>query len=166
MIPAALRTWWSAREQREQRVLAVGGICAALLLGWAFLWLPLTRVEQNLAARLEARSADLAFMQDAAGELEALRARDQGGNARREGKSLLALADATAREVGLGPALKRLEPLDARRIRIEFAAADFDTFIGWLAMLERDYGIRAEDLSLDRGSGAGEVAARLTLGEP
>lgn len=157
---------WRSREPREQRVLAAGAAVCALLLGWALVWHPLDRARQDLSAQLSARQQDLAFLQQAQGAWQQLQERQHTGGASREGKSLLALADASARKAGLGPNIRRLEPLDDKRIRIEYKAADFDTLSGWLADLHRRYGIRADDVSVDRAAGTGQVNARLTLGEP
>lgn len=162
---AALRRWWQERVAREQRVLAAGAVLVCALLAWALVWHPLTRAEQDLRARLEARQTDLAFLEQAGGRLGALQQRARSGGARREGRSLLALVDASAREAGLGPVIRRLEPLDEKRIRIECKTADFDTLIGWLADLDASWGVRIEDLSVDRAGGPGQVDARLLLGE-
>lgn len=162
----SLHKLWRAREPREQRVLALGAVVCVLLLGWALIWHPLDRARQDLGARLEARQQDLAFMQQAKTQLKQLQGREQKGGAIRQGKSLLALADASARKAGLGPNIRRLEPLDNKRIRLEYKAADFDVLMGWLADLYRRYGIHADDVSVDRAAGSGQVNARLTLGEP
>ena len=162
----SLHKLWRAREPREQRVLASGALVCVLLLGWALVWHPLERARQDLDARLQARQQDLAFLQQARSQLQQLQSRDQKSGASRQGKSLLALADASARKAGLGPNIQRLEPLDDKRIRLEYKAADFDVLMGWLADLNRRYGIRADDVSVDRASGNGQVNARLTLGEP
>ncbi|MDN5925106.1 MAG: type II secretion system protein M, partial [Xanthomonadales bacterium] len=109
---------------------------------------------------------NLDFMHQAQTELKALGARDQHGDAQRKGKSLLALADASARSAQLGAQIKRIEPLDQKRVRIEFARVDFDVLAGWLQGLQRSYGIRAQDVSITRVQGIGLVNAHLTLQEP
>lgn len=162
----SLQAAWRSREPREQRILIAGGIVCVLLLGWALVWHPLVRAHQDLEARLGARQQDLAFMQQAEAQLKALSQREHKGGASRQGKSLLALADASARDAGLGPKITRIEPLDGKRIRLEYKAADFDVLMAWLSGLRGQYGISAEDISLDRAAGTGQVNARLTLGEP
>lgn len=166
MNASAVKTWWQQRERREQQVLLGGAALCALLLGWALVWYPLTRARHDLGVRLVTQQQDLRFMQDAAGQLRGLAQKDRQGHASREGKSLLALADASARDAGLGPTLKRIEPLDDKRVRIEFAASDFDVLSAWLQGLNREYGVRPGDVSIDRASGEGQVNARLTLVEP
>lgn len=166
MIPARASDWWRARQPREQRILALGALACAVLLGWALVWHPLHQARLDQQARLSARQADLAFMQQAGAQLQQLRQRDARGGVSRQGKSLLALANASAGKAGLGGYIKRLEPLDGKRVRIEYHGADFDALVAWLATMEQQYGIRANDVSVDRATGAGRVDARLTLVEP
>jgi general secretion pathway protein M len=83
----------------------------------------------------------------------------------RGGKSLLALADVSARGAGLADALKRVEPSGARSVRVSFEAANFDALIGWVEGLARDYGVEASDFSADRVEGLGLVNARVVLEE-
>lgn len=166
MNTTRLRTWWHARESRERQVLMVGALLCVLVLGWLLLWRPLSLARASLASQLDQRQQDLVFMQAAAAQMSSLRTRDAQGHAQREGKSLLALADASARAAHLGTALKRVEPLDNRRVRVEFAGAGFDALAAWLQGLQRDFGIQVEDLSVNRVDGVGLVNAHVTLQEP
>ena len=158
--------WWQSLAQRERRMLAVGGIIVALLLGWTFVWHPLALARQTLQARVARERSDLAWMQQSASELGALRTRSARGQVDRQGKSLFALADVTARGAGLATALKRVEPTGGRSVRVSFESASFDALIGWIDALARDYGVQATDLSADRVEGLGLVNARVVLEEP
>jgi general secretion pathway protein M len=81
----------------------------------------------------------------------------------RAGKSLLALADATAREAGLGEAIRHVEPAGARNVKVSFEGANFDALAQWMETLAGGYGVEATELSADRADGAGLVNARVTL---
>lgn len=83
--------------------------------------------------------------------------------AQRAGKSLLALADATARSGGLGDALRRVEPAGARTVKLAFESARFDVLVAWIEALATSYGVEAVELSVDRADGVGFVNARVTL---
>lgn len=159
-----LQTWWRNREARERHVLLGGAVVVALVLGWALVWHPLSVARDTAAARMQAGQQDLAFMKSAVAQMRARSKRD-ASVAPRGGKSLLALADASARAVNLGGALQRVEPLDRGRVRVEFRQAGFDQLASWLAGLRRDYGIRVEDFSASRIGGVGLVDARVTLTE-
>jgi general secretion pathway protein M len=158
--------WWQKQSERDRNVLAVGAAVVALLLAWAFVWYPLARARTQLESRVEHERVDLAWMRQAGGELQELRAKGARGKIDRQGKSLFALADVTARGAGLGTALKRVEPTGPRSVRASFEAANFDSLIGWVDGLARDYAVQAIDFSADRVEAIGTVNARVVLEEP
>lgn len=158
-----IRARFQALPERDQRMLMIGAIVVALLLGWAFVWYPLAQTRQQLGARVDADRGALAWMHQARTQLPGLSAHSTQAGADRQGKSLLALADASARGAGLVNALKRVEPNGARSVRVNFEAANFDALVGWIESLARDYGVQASDLSADRAEGLGLVNARVTL---
>jgi general secretion pathway protein M len=158
--------WWRAQSERDRRMLAGGAVAAALLLGWAFVWHPLAQSRERLRMQVATDRTNLAWMRQASAELGTLRAGGARAQVDRQGKSLLALADATARGAGLGTALKRVEPAGAKSVRVSFETANFDALIGWIDALARDYGVQATDLSADKVEGLGLVNARVVLDEP
>ena len=160
------RQWWQAREAREQRVLGLGAAAVAVLLGWALAWHPLAAARDALRTRVAAQRADLVRMQADGARVAALRSQGARAKVERQGKSLLALADASARGVQLGNALKRVEPLGPKSVRVSLEAASFDAVADWLDGLARDFGVIATDFSADRVEGVDLVNARITLEEP
>lgn len=160
-----MRAWWQAQTPRDRRVLTLGALLAALLLGWALLWLPLSRSRAQLASRVAQQRADLAWMRQAQAQASGLRAPGADAGALRQGKSLLALADATARAASLDAALKRVEPTGPDGVRVVFEDADFDAMANWMDQLARNYGVVVSDFSADKVEGMGLVNARVTLQE-
>ncbi len=158
-----IAAWWQSLAPGERRTLGVGAVVAVLLLGWALIWHPLATKRAELERTLDERRRDFAYVSAGAAEVERLRAAGAHSRADRQGRSLLALADATARGGGLEPALKRVEPAGARSVRVSFEAVRFDALIGWIEALSRDYGVEASDLSAERADGIGIVDARVTL---
>jgi general secretion pathway protein M len=158
-----MRAWWSGLAEREQRLVAIGGFAVVLMLGWAFVWHPLVVKRAELRDAVDAQQRDLAFVRVAAADVDRFRASGKLGRRDRQGRSLLALADATARDAGLEGALKRVEPVGAASVRVSFEVARFDALIAWIEGLTRDYGIEAIDVSADRADGVGLVNARVTL---
>lgn len=158
-----MRAWWNGLAAREQRIVAIGAALVALMLGWALVWHPLALKRTELRDAVDAQRRDLAYVRVAAAEVERLRAVGTHSRADRQGRSLLALADATARSSGLESALRRVEPVGASSVRVTFEVASFDALVGWIESLTRDYGIEATDFSADRAEGVGLVNARVTL---
>ena len=158
-----MRGWWESLQPRERRMLAIGAAVVSAMLGWALLWYPLSHARAELAARVAHQRDDLAWMRRALGEVGSLRAQGARSRADRQGKSLLALADVSARGAGLTGALKRVEPAGSDSVRVNLEIADFDALVSWLDALARDYGVQATDFSADKVEGLGLVNARVTL---
>lgn len=158
-----IRTWWDTLSLRDQRTAAVGGVVVAAMLGWALIWHPLALKRAELRETVDAQRRDLAYVRFATAEVERLRAAGKHSRGDRQGRSLLALADASARAGGLEGALRRVEPVGASSVRVSFEFARFDALVGWIEGLTRDYGIEATDFSADRADGVGLVNARVTL---
>lgn len=158
-----IRAWWQALAGNERRMLAFGGLAAALLLGWALLWHPLARRQAELRQEVDNQRRDLAYVRLGAAEVAQLRMLGTRSRGDREGKSLLALADATARAAGLEGALKRVEPVGARSVRVSFEAVNFDALVQWIESLSKTFAVQASDFSADRADGIGLVNARVIL---
>jgi general secretion pathway protein M len=158
-----MRAWWSNLAMRERWMVGVGAIVVVLLLGWALVWHPLAVKRAALLDTVESDRRDLAYVRVAAAEVERLRTVGTHARRDRQGRSLLALADATARSGGLEGALRRVEPTGPASVRVSLESARFDALIDWIESLTRDYGIEAIDFSADRADGVGLVNARVTL---
>lgn len=160
-----IAAWWQALASNERRMLAGGTVAVALLLGWALLWHPLAGRRAELQQTVENQRRDLAYLRLGAAEVGQLRATGQRSRGDRQGKSLLALADATARDGGLADTLRRVEPVGASSVRVSFEGARFDAIAQWMETLSRQFGVEVSDLSADRADGIGLVNARATLQE-
>ncbi|MEO8010098.1 MAG: type II secretion system protein M [Dokdonella sp.] len=158
-----IAAWWSAQSTRDQRILIVGAIVVAVVLLWAAAWDPLAQRRIELEGQLDGARRDLALMRVSEAEIERLRSVGTRTRADRQGRSLLALADASARSSGLDGVLKRIEPVGPRSVRASFEFAAFDSLISWLESLSGEYGIQVSDFSADRVDAAGLVNARITL---
>ncbi|GMV30580.1 MAG: hypothetical protein AMXMBFR59_27050 [Rhodanobacteraceae bacterium] len=161
-----MRAWWDSREPRERRVLLVGASATAVLLFWALVWHPLQRSRTELRQRVDVQRADLQQMRSDSARVAQLRGLGARAKVERQGKSLLALADATARGAQLANELRRVEPVGPKSVRVSLEGASFDAVADWLEGLARDFGVVATDFSADRAEGAGRVNARVTLEEP
>jgi general secretion pathway protein M len=108
-----IAAWWQQQSARDRRVLVIGGIIVAIFLVWSFIWHPLASEQARLGQQLDNARRDLAFVRVAEAEVERLRNAGVRSRADRQGKSLLALADVSARGAGLkacSSASNRLAP--------------------------------------------------------
>lgn len=158
-----MSAWWNQQSARDRRVLVIGSVVVAIFLVWSFVWYPLTSDRARLVNQLDNAKRDLAFVRVAEAEVERLRSIGVRSRADRQGKSLLALADVSARGAGLEGVLKRLEPVGSNSVRASFEFASFDVLLSWIEGMARDYGVQITDFSADRVDASGLVNARVTL---
>jgi len=155
---SALREFWSGLTPRDRRVLAIGAGVLLVIGLWLLVWEPLRDARDAARLRVASAAQDLAYLRAVVPQL-----RDAGTAAPRDGRSLLATVDATARESGVGSALLRVEPVSSGQVRVYFEGAGFDALVDWLAMLQSAQGVTVGDLSVSRAGGVGRVDARVVL---
>lgn len=152
--------YWQNLQAREQRTLLIGGVVMLLLLIYTLILEPFTqemaRMEQSVAADREL----LAWMEQSAQQVTALRGKGGGKSGR--GGSLLSLVDASAKKNGLGGALKQVKP-EASGVRLRFEQASFDDMVRWLGRLGSEQGVGVTSLTLERLPEAGQVNATVVL---
>jgi general secretion pathway protein M len=149
---------WEDLQYRE-KLAAIGvGLALGLLLLYLLLQ-PLLGQHARLRSEVEARRVDLAWMRNAAAELDR-----SGALARnRQGGSPLELIDRAARENQLSGQLKRMEPGTGDEIKVWLESAAYVDLIRWLRQLTGDGQIAIANLTAEKGSAPGRVDARLTF---
>lgn len=157
-----MKAWWETLSARERGLVAGGAALMLALLVYALGWEPFWTRHRRLQQSVAEQRADLAWMRQAAQEVKRL---SGAGSARpvADGRSLLTLADQTARAAGLGTALKRLAPQGDDKLSVQLEAVEFDKLIPWFSALERDHRIVVVNLSVDRAGTTGLVNARVIL---
>lgn len=139
---------WQSISPRERRlVLIAGGVVLVGLVVSLLDWSHSQRT--RLARSLPRAEAQLEQVQEAATELTRLRG--QTAPQRAAGPALLEAAQASAKSRGLGLALQATG--DGLQIK---GQASLDAFVDWLAVLQRDQGLRVQRLEIQgQGSTAG-----------
>ncbi|MBF0261847.1 MAG: type II secretion system protein M [Magnetococcales bacterium] len=163
---------WLATLGRRERRLVVGGVLVvAVVLIETFAIEPGLEWLEGRRRFVAGRAETLAQMHRSAAEVTRLRAAGAGkgtvgGKEALIDESLLSLADRTAKEQGLGAALKRVEPEGEGRVRLWFDKASFEGLMAWLEGLATRHGARVENITLDREETPGLVRARVGLAWP
>jgi general secretion pathway protein M len=157
-----LRAWYAGLSQREQRVVAAGGILLALIVLIAGILMPLQTAVSSAAKGIETRREDLAWMRVNAPEVRAL-----GGQlAADTGEAPVVLVDRVGREAGLATALRGTQPNASGGVRVQLESAPFDTLVTWLDTLDRRYGLAIESITVDRTPAPGMVNASISFSSP
>lgn len=159
-----MKRWYSALEDRERRLVMVGGAALLVFVALLLVWMPLNERRDALAQRAETQADTLAWMEEARQQVLSGRRQAETDAGDREGRSLLSLIDATAREHELSERLRRAEPSGADGVRVWFEGVRFTSLAGWMESLSERYGLALEGFSIDR-AGTGRVNARITVSE-
>lgn len=158
-----MKAWWDNLNSREQMMTAAGAALLLLFLIYILVLSPIYSGYDAISDTVDKQRTTVLWMQESAQTLTSLK-RSSGRAAQGlGGRSLLSVADSTARAGGLGPALKRVEPEGRDSVRVWLDGASFDVLVKWLGTLSTNFGINAETVTLERSTTAGRVNARLTL---
>ncbi len=151
-----LETWYAALNPREQLIVRVGTLAAALLLVVGLV-LQLHGLVRTAEKRLAAKRADAAYIQSVLPELRAAPLPATGG------QSLVTVVDRTTRDAGLAANLKGTEPSGIGGVRVRFEGASFEALVTWLLRIQQEYGLSIQLATLEKTDTPGRVNASLTF---
>ena len=155
-----LRTWYEGLQEREQRMVAYGGIALALLILFGGILLPLQAAVSGVTSRNETKRQDLVWMRANAAEIRA------SGNdiPADSNEPPVVVVDRVGRAAGLTDALRGTQP-NGSGVRVQLEGAPFDTVVTWLATLDQRYGLSIESITVDRTAKPGLVNASITFAQ-
>jgi general secretion pathway protein M len=157
-----LRAWYAGLQEREQRVVMIGGGVLGLIIIFAGILMPLQSAVSRAVQGNETRRQDLAWMRVNAAEVQAAAAQIPATT----GEAPVVLVDRVGRESGLAMALRGTQPNGTGGVRVQLEAAPFDVMVAWLATLDRRYGFALESITVDRAAAPGMVNANITFSPP
>ena len=153
-----VREWFDNLSERERNLVYAAGALVGVALVYLVLVLPFQASGKRMAARVQQKTADLAWMQASAPQAMAAVGVAQAGG----GESLVVLVDRTAREAGLGASLRDQSPDGNNGLRLQIEGASFDTLVTWLANLQQQHGVSIESATIGAAA-PGLVNATLSL---
>jgi general secretion pathway protein M len=153
------RHWIESLAPRERGLVYAAAAVVAVALLYALVALPLERLHARQAARVEKKTADLAWMRQATPQVTAVAGRSGGAGE----ESLVVLVDRTGRMSGLGNSVRDQSPSGANGLRLRIEGASFDAMVAWLASLQQQYGVSVSDATIAATTAPGLVNASITL---
>jgi general secretion pathway protein M len=148
---APLRQRWLLLAPREQQMLRVLGIFAAILLLVYGIWLPSRHAAENAQRQYESNRELLMQLQASGTAVHSASA--MGGSL---------LGNVSTAAGGSGLTLARIEPEGDSQVRVWVEKADFNTVARWLATLSAQ-GLRLQEAQVEKQSEGSGVSARLVL---
>jgi general secretion pathway protein M len=154
-----VREWVDNLSARERNLVYAAGALVAIALVYLVLVMPFQVSTKKMAARVQQKSSDLAWMQASAPQALAAAgmAQSEDGD-----ESLVVLVSRTAREAGLGTSLRDQSPDGNAGLRLRLEGAVFDTLVTWLGNLQQQHGVTIESATFDAAA-PGLVNATLSL---
>lgn len=153
---------WQQFDTRQRRLIGLAGLVLIAALAYVWVWEPLAGARETERERIAQQQALLNWLEAVAPMAERLRensrsSRDLGG------RSLLGLADETARAAGLAGAVARIEPTGDDEVRVWLEGADFVSVMTWLEEFSRSRPVQVDQLQVDGSGDEGQVNVRVTL---
>lgn len=156
-----LRRRWRELPASRQRLGATIAVIVAVVVGYAFVWLPVMREHDRLVQRLPQLQAQLRAMQSQADELRRISAlpvsTDKGG----------ATTDAAALQTTFGPSA-RISVSPDRTFRVQIPKQPYAQWWDRLAEAQGRHGLQLKSLSVTPTADAGpahEVSVDMQLAE-
>ncbi|NNC76612.1 MAG: type II secretion system protein M [Woeseiaceae bacterium] len=159
-----MKDWFDNLEKREQIIVGIGAVSAAIILFWAAVWMPLDRKHDNLTRSVANWKTSLTDLQVVAANVQSGPAGGATTPTAGMNDSPVVVVDQTLREQGLNNTVKRQQP-SPNGIRVEFEDVAFDQLIVWLGELNTRYGmdVQAGSMTLSSRAAPGRINASLTL---
>lgn len=155
-----IRQRWQRLAPRERRVVgALAGVLSFVLL-YLLIWSPMQRSLTRLRIDVPNEQAQLQRMRDQAAQVAQIRREAPVPQA---AGSLIPNIEQSAATHGLRATFTRLEPEGSNGVRIQVDGAPFNTLIGWLADVQKQYALRTDQATFETHAVSGTVNARLTL---
>lgn len=153
------KLWFDDLQKREQMIVKYAAIVGAPLLVYLLLWRPISHGAANAHEQLTQRKILRDQLVQMAGEIQALKANSSIVRTV-SAQQATEVVSQSAAKYQLN--LSRFEPKD-QTIQVWMDEAAFDDMLRWLEMLQKQYGIYPENLSLTKGAQVGMVKAQIKL---
>ena len=159
-----IKDWFIQLAPRERVMVLVCGAVVVLALIWQLLINPLFTNTANLDKRVADKTAQLATLQEQAGQVWVADGTSGASAAPTGGanQSIVVIIDRTTRSRQLAQYLKRNQPDGNSGVRLRFEGAPFDTLMEWLGELKNSYGMTVTSANFDE-SGTGRVNCSVVI---
>lgn len=147
--------WYEHLASRDQKVVKGIALIMSLALVFSWVWLPSVTAKNKAEKRFESA---LSFHEKMKSNAHYFSGAKQGNTS--SNGSILSVVNNTAKAKGVQ--LKRFEPDGNGGLRIWLDQVSFDSAIDWLELLEKEKGLKVEQISLDKVK-PGIVNIRATL---
>ena len=159
-----MNDWWATLQPRERLIVAAGVIFVIASVIYLFAWSPIVESRDNKKMRIDNKREILTWMTQKKQEVEHLkRINPNLFNQVSDRRSLLAIVDTGAKQMGIRNSITRIEPNGEDAVLIWLEDMIFDRLIVLLGELNRRNHIQVNDVSLNKSDQVGKVSGKVTL---
>ncbi len=159
-----MKEWWDTLQSRERMLVTMAAAFVGFVIAYFAIWSPIAESREQRKVRVENKHETLAWMKQKKLEVEQLkRINPNLFNQATDTRSLLAIVDAGAKQMGIRPAIKRIEPSGENKVQVWLEDMSFDFLIVLLGELNRRNHIQIADASFDKSDQIGKVSGKVTL---
>ncbi|WP_245555265.1 type II secretion system protein GspM [Hahella ganghwensis] len=159
---AKASTWFYSLPSRDQASLKWLALAAGLFLIYMLIWVPVQSNLDSAKAAADQNYRDLVWMKENEGKARAI-AKNQSSRPKADlsGQSLLSTISSSAQRFKIE--LQRFEPRGDDKVNVWLDKVSFNQMMLWVGDLESKFGVKAEQVNIDKSDQPGEVKARLSL---
>lgn len=159
-----MKDWWETLQSRERYMVLVAAVLVSIAILYLAIWSPIASSRDNKQKRVEAKRDTVVWMSQKKQEVEHLkRINPNMFNRSSDGRSLLAIVDTGAKQMGIRPAITRIEPKGDDKVQLTMEDIAFDYLIVLLGELDRRNNIVVADASFNRSEQVGKITGKVTL---
>ncbi|MEM7304078.1 MAG: type II secretion system protein M [Pseudomonadota bacterium] len=157
----SLKAWWQNLQTREQQLVMYGGIAVIILMFYTLAWSPLVNARDIKSMQVENNQELLSWMKTKSAEVKQLRLSNPQALRSDSNRSLLAIVDSLANQLGLRSAIRQIEPNGQDSVSIWMDEIEFDALITMIGQLEKRSNIVVSEASVNKLDQPGFVQARI-----
>ncbi|MDH3609505.1 MAG: type II secretion system protein M [Gammaproteobacteria bacterium] len=159
-----MKDWWETLQSRERYMVLIATVLVSIAILYLAIWSPIASSRDTKQKRVEAKRETVTWMTQKKQEVEHLkRINPNMFNSASDSRSLLAIVDTGAKQMGIRPAITRIEPKGEDSVHIYVEDMAFDYLIVLLGELERRNNIEVADASFNRSDQIGKITGKVTL---
>jgi general secretion pathway protein M len=158
-----LKQWFNSLPQKEQWMVSAPGLLIFLTLFYLVIWEPVHVGLQEEKQKQQSQNEILLWMQQAATEVNTLRASGGRSNIRDKNKPTTLVIEQTINNAGLKASVSKIESSGNNGARVTLNEAPFNQILVWLNTLASHNAIHVVSASIERGTKPGRANARLSF---
>jgi len=161
-----IRQWFSSLPQKERWMVSGTGALVFITLFYLMVWEPIHVGLQAEKQKQQSQKEILIWMQQAAGEVKALRSSGNRSTVRGKNKPITLVIEQSINNAGLKNSVKKIESSGNNGARVTLNEASFNQILVWLNTLATHNGTQVVSANIERAGKPGRVNARLSFERP